>query len=168
MLFLRTCAPTRLGAQILRWGFPSVWSYGADTGVVDDGAHAGRMRCTSLTMRALVLSMSRCSFTIRWLIFLTALFEAVALAVLSEAMRAVRLATTLLKRAVRAATRAGECDELQSPAAWFASWFASWTLLDVGTLLDGMLLDDGTLLEVRGLSSARPRPLPLPKAIPPP
>ncbi|MCX6541572.1 MAG: hypothetical protein NTX77_08185 [Actinobacteria bacterium] len=91
------------------------------------------------------------------MIFLTALFEAVAFDVLSEAMRAVRLATTLLKRAVRAATRSGECDEKQSPAAWFASWFASWTLLDVGTLLD-----DGTLLELRGLSSTPPRPLPAP------
>ena len=83
-------------------------------------------------------------------------------------MRAVRLVTTLFKRAVRAATRSGECDEKQSPAAWFASWLASWTLLDVGTLLDGMLLDDGMLVLVRGLSSTPPRPLPLPKAIPPP
>jgi len=126
------------------------------------------MRCTSLTMRALVLLMSRCNFMIRLLIFLTALFEAVAFDALSEAMRAVRLATTLFRRAVRAATRSGECDEKQSPAAWWASWFASWTLLDVGTLLDGMLLDDGMLVLVRGLSSTPPRPLPLPKAIPPP
>ena len=153
-----------MGRRYLCGGLPSVWAYGATTGVVDDGVQVGRTRLASLAMRPLVLAISRCSSAMRWLIFRTPFGEAVALAPFSESMRAVRLVITLFKRAVRAATRAGECDDSHEFAAWWlASWLASWTMLD-----DGMLLDDGTLLEVCGWSSTPPRPVPAPNAVAPP